>query len=671
MKRLVSTLNLSKEDWLRYRKCGITGTDAGAILGLNPYRSAFQVYHDKISDTIENIDNEAMRQGRDLEDYVAQRFSEETGFKVRRVNAIYQSEEHPLLLADFDRLIVGQKAGLECKTVSPFSADKWADGEIPAHYLAQVDHYLAVSGFDCWYVAALIFGRELVIHKIVTDKQVLSDLIDKEELFWTRHVVPQIPPAPNGCDCDTQQINQLYEVDNRDKTADLSALHGLLDKRQELSDQIEQMEQEKTAIEQQVKLKMQDAAYGTAPGYKVSWVSSESKRVDSQRLRKEQPDALCVAFDLHAPTFRHKMYDGYKATRHKMPDELAAQMPVLKELLAALGYREVTAEGWEADDILGTLSAACAARSDDCFLATGDRDSLQLVNDTTTVLLATTAMGRSKTVTMDVEAVKEKYGVSPRQLIDIKSLMGDASDNIPGVKGIGEKSAVTLIQKYGSLAGVYAHLDDTSDKTIKPKQREHLAEDRAMAELSYTLGTIRTDAPIDTAEGAYAVGEGNKAEAVRLLQELEIHSLIPRFGLDNVAPATAPEEVPTEEAEIGILPLTPAGHYLVAARPAVMGKQGTKNVIVQPEAWYAVQDRTVFPLSDDELVRLQHRLGRQAGRLSAGRLGLQVSDLGAGRELPRQGSVHLRGVAGCRIPGGSVCQDESRDHGLRRGRPVP
>ena len=290
MKRLVSTLNLSKEAWLRYRKCGITGTDAGAILGLNPYRSAFQVYHDKISDTIENIDNEAMRQGRDLEDYVAQRFTEATGLKVRRANAIYQSEEHPLLLADFDRLIVGQKAGLECKTVSPFSADKWADGKIPAHYLAQVDHYLAVSGFDCWYVAALIFGRELVIHKIVTDKQVLSDFVDKEERFWTNHVVPQIPPAPNGCECDTQQINQLYEVDNRDKTADLSALHGLLDKRQELSTQIEQLEQEKTAIEQQVKLKMQDAAYGTAPGYKVSWVSSESKRVDSQRLRKEQPD---------------------------------------------------------------------------------------------------------------------------------------------------------------------------------------------------------------------------------------------------------------------------------------------------------------------------------------------------------------------------------------------
>lgn len=176
MKRLVSTLNLSKEDWLRYRKCGITGTDAGAILGVNPYRSAFQVYHDKISDTIEDIDNEAMRQGRDLEDYVAQRFSEETGLKARRANAIYQSEEHPLLLADFDRLIVGQKAGLECKTVSPFSADKWANGKIPAHYLARVDHYLVVSGFDCWYVAALILGKELIIHKLLLISRCLLTL---------------------------------------------------------------------------------------------------------------------------------------------------------------------------------------------------------------------------------------------------------------------------------------------------------------------------------------------------------------------------------------------------------------------------------------------------------------------------------------------------------------
>ena len=318
-------------------------------------------------------------------------------------------------------------------------------------------------------------------------------------------------------------------------------------------------------------------------------------------LKECDPDEVAVAFDLKAPTFRHKMYDGYKATRHGMPEELAQQMPVLKELLADLGYREVTAEGWEADDILGTLAAACDARKDDCFLATGDRDSLQLVSESTTVLLATTAMGRSKTVAMDVAAIEEKYGIQPRQLIEVKSLMGDTSDNIPGVRGIGEKTALALVQKFGTLENVYANIDD---KTIKPKQREHLLECKADAELSHLLGTIRTDAPIDTAEGAYKVGEGNKAAAVKLLQELEIHSLIPRFGLDGVVPAADPETLPAVEGTVDILPLTPSGHYLLAARPAVTGKQGTKNVVLQPEAWYAVQDTTVYPLSDDALVRL-------------------------------------------------------------------
>ena len=319
-------------------------------------------------------------------------------------------------------------------------------------------------------------------------------------------------------------------------------------------------------------------------------------------LKESQPDEVAVAFDLKAPTFRHKMYEGYKATRHGMPDELAQQMPVLKEILTDLGYRIVTAEGWEADDILGTLAAACAARQDDCFLATGDRDSLQLVSDTTTVLLATTALGRSKTVTMDVDAIREKYGIEPKQLIEVKSLMGDASDNIPGVRGIGEKTALSLVQNFGSLEGVYEHIDD---KRIKPKQREHLLECRELAQLSHTLGTIRTDAPIDTAEGAYAIGEGNKPKAVRMLQELEIHSLIQRFGLGGIVPANLEEETANlPDAEIAPLPLTPAGHYLVASRPPVMGKQGVHNVVLQPESWYAVQGTTVYPLEDAELVRL-------------------------------------------------------------------
>ncbi|MCI2048062.1 MAG: DNA polymerase I [Faecalibacterium sp.] len=321
-------------------------------------------------------------------------------------------------------------------------------------------------------------------------------------------------------------------------------------------------------------------------------------------LKTCDPDEVAVAFDLKAPTFRHKMYDGYKATRHAMPEELAQQMPVLKQLLADLGYRQVTAEGWEADDILGTLSAACAARKDDCFLATGDRDSLQLISPTTTVLLASTVMGRSQTVEMDEDAVQEKYGLAPKQLIEVKSLMGDASDNIPGVKGIGEKTALSLIQKFGTLEGVYAHLDDAA---IKPKQRENLAAYQADAEMSHDLGTIRTNAPIDTAEGAYRVGEGDKAAAVRLLDELEIHSLIPRLGLDGVSPApgeAAAPAAPLTAVAPCALPAEPAGTYLLAQRPARIEKQGSRNVEVQPAAWYAVQGSAVFSLPEEALIPL-------------------------------------------------------------------
>ena len=315
-------------------------------------------------------------------------------------------------------------------------------------------------------------------------------------------------------------------------------------------------------------------------------------------LRECEPDEVAVAFDLKHPTFRHEMYDGYKGTRHAMPDELAQQMPILKELLTDLGYRQVSAKGWEADDILGTLAAACEARSDDCFLATGDRDSLQLVSETTTVLLATSAMGRSKTETMDLDAIHEKYGIEPKQLIEVKSLMGDTSDNIPGVKGIGEKTAMTLVKNFGTLDNVYDHLDSP---IIKPRQRENLLACREDAYLSHTLGTIRTDAPIDTAEGAYKVTEGNKPAAVRLMQELEIQTLITRFGLDGIVPEQDPDTLPEVDAAIASLPAEPSGHYLVAARPAVLGK---KSAAVQPEAWYAVQDTTVYPLSEEELVSL-------------------------------------------------------------------
>ena len=229
-------------------------------------------------------------------------------------------------------------------------------------------------------------------------------------------------------------------------------------------------------------------------------------------LAAHKPDAVAIAWDERAPTFRHTAYDGYKATRHGMPEELAQQMPVLKELLTDLGFVQVSKAGWEADDILGTLAAACEAVGGTTLLATGDRDSLQLVDDATTVLLAT----NKETIPMDPAAIREKYGIEPPQLIDVKSLMGDASDNIPGVPGIGEKTALALISKFGSLQGVYDNIDD---KAVKPGQRAKLTANRDKADLSYMLGTIRKDAPIETTPAAYLRQPGDPAAAAQLLAE--------------------------------------------------------------------------------------------------------------------------------------------------------
>ena len=271
-------------------------------------------------------------------------------------------------------------------------------------------------------------------------------------------------------------------------------------------------------------------------------------------LAAHKPDAVAVAWDERAPTFRHEAYADYKGTRKGMPEELAQQMPVLKELLTDLGFVQVSKPGWEADDILGTLAAANAAAGGTTLLATGDRDSLQLVSDATTVLLAT----NKETLVMDPAAIVEKYGVQPRQLIDVKSLMGDTSDNIPGVPGIGEKTALSLIQKFGSLQGVYDHLDD---KAVKPKQRENLTNNRDKAELSLMLGTIRTDAPIDTEAAHYVRQEGDAAAAAHLLAGLEMHKLTERWALGDApaAPAAAPRPaVPGQEVSPGEDPRLPA-----------------------------------------------------------------------------------------------------------------
>ena len=249
-----------------------------------------------------------------------------------------------------------------------------------------------------------------------------------------------------------------------------------------------------------------------------------------------KPDAVAIAFDLKAKTFRHKMYDLYKANRKGMPEELHQQMAPLKELLTDLGYRIVTCEGYEADDILGTLSKACADTGNTCVIATGDRDSLQLVNDSVSVRLAKNLNG---TMMYTPEVVEAEYGVPPKKLIEIKAIQGDTSDNIPGVAGIGPKGATDLIQKYDNIDYIYEHLDELD---IKPGMRAKLENSKENAFLSRKLGEICLSAPVDTDLSEYAIGEGDKAAAARLMARLELFSLIKKFELEITETAEAQQE---------------------------------------------------------------------------------------------------------------------------------
>ncbi len=258
------------------------------------------------------------------------------------------------------------------------------------------------------------------------------------------------------------------------------------------------------------------------------------------------PDEAVFAFDLPAPTFRHKLYDGYKAQRKGMPPELGQQLPVVKELIAAMGWPVVECEGYEADDILGTLSRGIEEQGGDSLLLTGDRDSLQLVDEHTTVILAATRAGGAQYLTMDPAAVKEKYGVEPLQLIETKALMGDSSDNIPGVAGIGEKTAFSLIQKYGTLERIY---QDVEGLEVPAGVKKKLLAGEEMARLSRELGIICREAPISLKAEDYRRGPMDEGRLCAILSRLELHTLMARLKLDPSAVPPAQADAPADRGE--------------------------------------------------------------------------------------------------------------------------
>ena len=290
---LAKTKDMSKEEWLRMRKLGIGGSEAGAICGLNPYKSAMDVFVDKNSDEIEIVDNEAMREGRDFEDYVARRFSEATGLKVRRANMMYQSKEHPFMIADVDRLIVGKEdglIGLECKTASPYSADKWKDGEVPAYYLAQCYHYMAVLDAKAWYIAVVIYGKEFKYLKIERDEEVIQNLIQLEKDFWENNVLKGVMPHPDGSDVANEFINNHFKNSNSELSVPLMGFDDKLKRRNEIEELIKKLDKEKKQIEQEVKIYMREAETAQNNNFFVSWKQSISNRIDTKRLKAEMPE---------------------------------------------------------------------------------------------------------------------------------------------------------------------------------------------------------------------------------------------------------------------------------------------------------------------------------------------------------------------------------------------
>lgn len=289
MYTMISTEGLSRRQWLDLRKTGIGGSDAGAICGLNPFASPMSVYLDKTGSAGEDADSEAMRQGRDLEEYVARRFMEAAGKKVRRSNRMYRSAEWPFMIADVDRLVVGENAGLECKTASAYNADKWKNGEVPTHYLVQCHHYMAVTGKEAWYIAVVILGQGFQFAKISRDEELIANLVTVEERFWKDHVLVGKMPDPDGSKACDEVLNRYFGRARKASSIPLIGFDEKLKRREELEALIGKLEREQRQIDQEIKLYMKECETAFTDHFRVNWTNVETERLDTKRLKSEEP----------------------------------------------------------------------------------------------------------------------------------------------------------------------------------------------------------------------------------------------------------------------------------------------------------------------------------------------------------------------------------------------
>ena len=289
MIKKISTLKMTREEWLEHRRHSIGGSDAATIVGLNPYSSRYELWADKLGKIPPKEENEAMRIGHDLEEYVAQRFCEATGKRVRRENSILTNTDIPFAHANVDRIVIGEKAGLECKTTSVLNLKRFAGGEYPPNYYVQCQHYMMVTGYKVWYLAVLVLGREFLWFEVKRCDEDIEALRAAEQDFWEL-VEKQEAPAVDGTDSCGDTLDKLYPDSDPDVDIDLTAVSDALRQRSELCRQIKALEEQKKACENSVKDYMETAERGLCDGFKVSWKSQQRIAFDSKQLQADHPE---------------------------------------------------------------------------------------------------------------------------------------------------------------------------------------------------------------------------------------------------------------------------------------------------------------------------------------------------------------------------------------------
>lgn len=294
---------MSREEWLEVRRQGLGGSDASAVAGLNRWRSPLAVFYDKTQGEPVQEENEFMYWGNKLEQVVADEFAKRTGLKIRKKNAILQSIEYPFMLANVDRLIVGVDEGLECKTASAYKLSEWSEG-IPWEYELQCHHYMAVTGYKAWWIAVLIGGNQFVFKRIERNNDIINQLIEIELKFWNEHVVKNFPPEPLGT-VDKQMLNELYPVADEIEIPLPYEAEKLIEQRDNLKATLDELTEQKDAIENKIKSMLGEAELGYVGNIKVTWKNVSSKRIDSKKLKSEKPEI----FEQYAKESNSRRFD--------------------------------------------------------------------------------------------------------------------------------------------------------------------------------------------------------------------------------------------------------------------------------------------------------------------------------------------------------------------------